>query len=123
LFGFDSKSTIQNSFQTFSKTRKYKTIGCFDKITGCFSLSLKKTLNANIIYPKSYSKAHQQQQTPPVFHQTQRIWILQSLNTLNSTIFPYLMKTNPWLIVLYLIESEAVPTKQILSCTKTMAVG
>jgi len=44
LFGFDSKSTIQNSFQTFSKTLKYKTIGCFDKTTGCFSLSLKNTL-------------------------------------------------------------------------------
>ena len=45
LFGFDSKSTIQNSFQTFLKTPKYKTIGCFDKTTGCFSLSLKNTLN------------------------------------------------------------------------------
>jgi len=66
LFWFDSKSTNQNSFQTFSKTPKYKTIGCFDKTTGCFdkttgcfdkttgcfdkttgcfSLSLKNTLN------------------------------------------------------------------------------
>jgi len=45
LFGFDSKSTIQNSFQTFSKTPKYKTIGCFDKTTGCFSLSLKNTFD------------------------------------------------------------------------------
>jgi len=44
LFGFDNKSTIQNSFQTFSKTPKYKTIGCFDKTIGCFSLSLKNTL-------------------------------------------------------------------------------
>ena len=41
----------------------------------------------------------------------QRVWILQSLNTLDSTISPYLMKTNPWLLVLDLIESEAVPTK------------
>jgi len=45
LFWFDSKSTIQNSFQTFSKTPKYKTIGCFEKTTCCFSLSLKNTLN------------------------------------------------------------------------------
>jgi len=52
LFWFDSKSTIQNSFQTFSKTPNYKTIGCFDKTTGCFdkttgcfSLSFKNTLN------------------------------------------------------------------------------
>ena len=42
-FGFDSKSTIENSFQPFLKTPKYKTIGCFDKTTGCFSLSLKNT--------------------------------------------------------------------------------
>jgi len=45
LFWFDNKSTIQNGFQTFSKTPKYKTIGCFDNTTGCFSLSLKNTLN------------------------------------------------------------------------------
>jgi len=38
-----------------------------------------------IIYPRSYSKAPQQQQAHPTFHQTQRIWILQSLNTLDST--------------------------------------
>jgi len=37
------------------------------------------------------------------------------LNTLDSTISPYLMKTNPWLLVLDLIESEAVPAKQSLS--------
>jgi len=45
LFWFDSKSTIQNNFQTFSKTPKYKTISCFDKTTGCFSLILKNNLN------------------------------------------------------------------------------
>jgi len=68
-----------------------------------------------IIYPRSFSKTPQQQQAHPTFHQTQRIWILQSLNTLDSTISPYLMKTNPWLLVLDLIESEAVPAKQSLS--------
>jgi len=41
----------------------------------------------------------------------QRVWILQSLNTLDSTISPYLIKTNLWLLVLDLIESEAVPAK------------
>jgi len=45
----------------------------------------------------------------------QRVWILQSLNTLDSTISPYLMKPNPWLLVLDLIESGAVPAKQSLS--------
>jgi len=45
LFSFDSKSTIQNIFKTLSKTPKHKTIGCFNKTTGCFSLSLKNTLN------------------------------------------------------------------------------
>jgi len=39
-----------------------------------------------IIYPRSYSKTPQQQQAHQVFHQTQRIWILQSLNTLDSTV-------------------------------------
>jgi len=42
LFWFDNKSTNQNSFQPFSKTPKSKTIGCFDKTTGCFSLSFEK---------------------------------------------------------------------------------
>jgi len=69
----------------------------------------------NIIYPRSYSKSPQQQQAHPAFHQTQRIWILQSLNTLDSTISPYLMKTNPWLLVLDLFEFEAEPAKQSLS--------
>ena len=34
---------MKNSFQSFLKTPKYKTIGCFDKTIGCFSLSLKNT--------------------------------------------------------------------------------
>jgi len=41
----------------------------------------------------------------------QRVWILQSLNAFDSTISPYLMKTNPWLLVLDLTESKAVPAK------------
>jgi len=36
---------LKNSFQSFLKTPKYKTIGCFDKTTGCFSLSLKNTFS------------------------------------------------------------------------------
>jgi len=47
-------------------------------------LSIKSGLT-QIIYPKSYSKTPQQQQAHPGFHQTQWIWILQSLNTLDST--------------------------------------
>jgi len=34
---------LKNNFQPFLKTPKYKTIGCFDKTTVCFSLSLKST--------------------------------------------------------------------------------
>jgi len=34
---------LKNSFQPFLKTPKYKTIGCFDKTIGFFSLSLKNT--------------------------------------------------------------------------------
>jgi len=69
-----------------SKTPKYKTIGCFDKTTGYFSLSLKNTFLlkglrmlklwiqsivdlTHKIYPKSYLKTAQQQQAHPVFHQ------------------------------------------------------
>jgi len=32
-------------FSTFLKTPKYKTIGCFDKTTGCFSLILKNNFH------------------------------------------------------------------------------
>jgi len=61
LLGFSNKQSIDctkqsivlvwqqvnqpKQFSTFSKTPKSKTIDCFDKITGCFSLSLKNTLN------------------------------------------------------------------------------
>jgi len=34
---------FENNFQPFLKTPKYKTIGCFDKTIGCFSLRLKNT--------------------------------------------------------------------------------
>jgi len=60
LLGFSNKQSIESTkqsivlvwqqvnqpkqFWTFSKTPKSKTIDCFDKTTGCFSLSLKNTL-------------------------------------------------------------------------------
>ena len=72
--------------------------------------SIKSGLT-QIIYPRSYYKTPQQQQAHQAFHQTQMIWIVQRLNTLDSTISPYLMKTNPWLLVLDLIESETIPVK------------
>jgi len=43
LFWFWQQVNHTNNFQPFLKTPKYKTISCFDKTTGCFSLSLKKT--------------------------------------------------------------------------------
>jgi len=46
LFWFDSKSTTKKQFSTFLKTPKSKTVGCFDKTTSCFSLSLKNTFNS-----------------------------------------------------------------------------
>jgi len=36
-------SQLTKTFFNLSKTPKSKTIGCFDKTTGCFSLSLKRT--------------------------------------------------------------------------------
>jgi len=45
LFWFDSKSTTKNSFQPFSKHLR-EIIDCFDKTTGCLSLSLKNTFNS-----------------------------------------------------------------------------
>jgi len=111
-FGFDSKSTIKQ-FSTFSKkTPKYKTIGCFNKKTGCFSLSLKNTfllkrlrmpmlwIQSRVDYilnvPQILSKRqHSNNKHNQPFIILQRVWILQSLNPLGSTISPYLMKTNP----------------------------
>jgi len=75
---------------------------------------LKNTFNSKGMKMLKLLIQPQQQQAHPSFHQTQRIWILQSLNTLDSTISPYLMKTNPWLLVLDLIESKAVSAKQSL---------
>jgi len=89
---------LKNSFQPFLKTPKYKTIGCFDKTTGCFSLSLKNTfllkglgvlmlwIQSIVDYilnlPQILSKrAAQQQQAQPASILLQRVWILQSLNT------------------------------------------
>jgi len=63
----------------------YKTIGCFNKTTGCFSLSFKNTfllkglrmlklwIQSRVdlthkIYHRSYLKTAQQQQALPAFH-------------------------------------------------------
>jgi len=89
---------LKNSFQHFLKTPKYKTIGCFEKTTSCFSLSLKNTfllkgvrvvllwIQSRVDYilnqPQILSKrTTQQQQAQPAFIILQRVWILQSLNT------------------------------------------
>jgi len=72
---------LKNSFQSFLKTPKYKTIGCFDKTIGCFSLSLKKTfllkrlrmsmfwIQSRVDYinnlPQILTKTAQQQQAQP----------------------------------------------------------
>ena len=75
----------QKQFSTFLKTPKYKIIGCFDKTTSCFSLSLKNTFQLKrfenayaldiiksgyiqLIYPRSYLKTAQQQQAHLAFH-------------------------------------------------------
>jgi len=72
---------LKNNYQPFLKTPKYKTIGCFDKTTGCFSLSLKNTfilkrlripmfwIQSRVDYinnlPQILSKTAQQQQAQP----------------------------------------------------------
>ena len=72
---------MKNSFQPFLKTPKYKTISCFDKTIGCFSLSLKNTflfkrlkmsmlwIQSRVDYinnlPHILSKTAQQQQAQP----------------------------------------------------------
>ena len=62
----------------------------------------------NIIYPKSYAKAQQQLQATPAFHQTLRIWILQSLNTLDSTmtLSPFSSAVTPCLVFLMLLDGS-----------------
>jgi len=58
--------------------------------------------------PRSYSKTQQQLQATSAFHQTLGFGFFKAFITLDSTISPYLMKTNPWLFVLDLFESKAV---------------
>ena len=62
-------------------------------------------------YPTTILNQHSNSKHSHPSNKLQRVWILQSLNTLDSTISPYLIKTNLWLLVLDLIESEAVPAK------------
>jgi len=73
---------LKNSFQSFLKTPKNKTIGCFDKTIGCFSLSLKNTFllkrlrmpmlwiqsreDYKLNLPQFLSKTTQQQQAQPI---------------------------------------------------------
>ena len=103
LFWFWQQVNHKNSFQPFLKTSKYKTIGFFDKTTGCFSLSLKNTfllkwvrvlmlwIQSRVDYiwnlPQILSKRqlnNSKHNQPSII--LQRVWILQSLNTLGSTI-------------------------------------
>lgn len=108
-FGFDS-STIW-----ILKTPKYKTIGCFDKTIDCFSLSLKNTfllkrLRMPIlwiqsmsglqysIYPISYLRQLSNSKHSLAFNILQRVWILQSLNTIWF---------NKWLLSRHCMEESA----------------
>ena len=45
-FGLTPSKPTKTVFNLFKKIPKSKTIGCFDKTTSCFSLSLKNTLNS-----------------------------------------------------------------------------
>ena len=81
---------MKNSFQSFLKTPKYKTIGCF-------SLSLKNTfllkrlrmpmlwIQSRVDYklnlPRSYLRQLNNNKHNLAFNFLQRVWILQSLNT------------------------------------------
>jgi len=81
---------LKNSFQSFLKTPEYKTIGYFDKTTGCFSLSLKNTFSfkkiqnayaldsiksglQNSIYPKSYLRQLSNNKHSLAFNILQRV--------------------------------------------------
>jgi len=81
---------FEKQFSIFSKTLKYKTIGCFDKTTGCFSLSLKNTFSfkkienvyaldsiksglQNSIYPRSYLRELSNNKHSLAFNILQRV--------------------------------------------------
>ena len=126
LFWFWQLNHLKNSFQPFLKTPKYKTIGCFDKTIGCFSLSLKNTfllkrLRMLMLWIQSRVNYKTQSTPDPIwdistttstnFNILQRVWILQSLNTTWFNNLPLFDEDKSLMLVLYLIESEAVPAK------------
>ena len=104
----DFSSSSSSAFTLFSSqllssfNRLFKTIGCFDKTTGYFSLSLKNNfllkrlrmlmlwiqsrMDYTLNLPQILSKrqlSNNKNNWPSII--LQRVWILQSLNTLGST--------------------------------------
>ena len=62
--------------------------------------------------------------TTSALHQTLGFGFFKAFDQSLSTISPYLIKTNPWLLVLNLFESEAVLEKQnFMQYTTSMAAG
>ena len=100
-FGLTTSQPSKNSFQPFLKhlsikqsvvsTKQqvvfhlvWKTLS-IKKVWECLSFGFNQEwINTNNL-PQSYSNTLQQHQAHPAFHQSQRVWILQSMNTLDST--------------------------------------
>jgi len=61
--------------------------------------------------PQILSKTAEQQQASLTFNILQRVWILQSLNTTWFNNLPLFDEDKSLILVLYLIESEAVSAK------------
>jgi len=63
------------------------------------------------IYPRSYLRQLSNSKHNLVFNILQRVWILQSLNTIRFNNLPLFDEDKTLMLVLFLIESEVVPAK------------
>jgi len=120
------KSTKSNNFHPFSKPLRGKQsvdstkqqvvfhlVGKtfnFKKDSIHISFRFNKRVDHTLIYP---NPTHTQQQHQP-FIKHLGFGFFKALDHSLSTISPYLMKTNPWLFVLILFESETASAKQKL---------
>ena len=74
-------------------------------------LWIKSRVDYKTIYPISYLRQLSNNKHNQAFNIRQRVWILQSLNTTWFNNLPLFDEDKSLMLVLYLIESEAVPAK------------
>ena len=156
MLGFSKKQSVETTkqpivlvwqqvnqpkqFSTFSKTPKSKTISCFDKTTGCFSLTFEKHLNSKKVLKHisfrfnkewitllNYPDPTPNTTTIPTLHQTLGFGFFKALDHSWSLLINNLplFDEDKSLVacVGLLFESEAVPAKQKLVQYKASIVA